>query len=157
MIADLYRRHVAALQGAFPTVTVADYPAVRLRVRVPAVLLMPPEITATDGDGTEQLLLDARFEAVVVLDQTTIDPHLTACELAAAVALNVHQGRRRGLAGAGEARVVRCSPDETRQDLFPHVVWSVEWTHSLALGESVWTGEGVPVTQIAIGDTVVYP
>lgn len=147
---------VGHLQGHFPTVpTVEEYPRLRRKITVPAILVELADLTALDPDlGTEQLRLTARLEARIILDQVPAPgippPDLAAMQLALAIAWAIHQLPRQP--GAGPVKAINIEPDQFRPDLAGYAAWRIEWTHEVWLGDSVWDVEpGEPPSEVWVG------
>jgi hypothetical protein len=43
--------------------------------------------------------------------------------------------------------------DAFEQELLGYLVWRVEWSHEIDLGESIWTDEGITPSQVFLGIT----
>lgn len=119
--------------------------------QLPACLLEMSEMEPTpDVDpGTEQLAVNARFEARLVLGFRTPKAKLEIRKLAAAFAVFLRLKRWPTLAnpavtlGTGPAEVTTIMADDFNPELDRYEVWRVEWLQELHLGTSIWKDEGV--------------
>lgn len=119
--------------------------------QLPACLLEMSEMEPTpDIDpGTEQLAVNARFEARLVIGFRTPKAKLEIRKLAAAFAVFLRLKRWPRLAnpavtlGTGPAEVTTIMPDDFNPELDRYEVWRVEWLQPLHLGTSIWKDEGV--------------
>lgn len=119
---------------------------------IPACLL---EITEFENEpaedpGTEQLAVNARFEARLIIGFKTPKAKLEIRKLATAFAAWVKFRKWPG-APSGEAQVIGIYEDHLDPALNQYEVWRVEWTQLLFLGSNVWLGEGVVPTTVMLG------
>lgn len=144
-----------AIRTRFPTLaTVEFYKQDRKVLDLPACLLEMSDLEPTSDPGTEQLAVLARFEARLVIgkSQGSYNPELEVRKLAAAFGVFC-KNQRWGIKGGavGPAEIASISEDPFSPDLDNYYVWAVEWVQEIFLGESVWDGEGVPITQVFLG------
>lgn len=152
MTTDLHNAIEQYLRAAFTPAelpTLEQYPELVKKIKAPAVLIEMDDLVPSEDPGTGELAMVARFVAYAVLERTP-KADLQAASLALAVALKVTQGGRFGQP-VGPAKVIRVARDEFKPELVGYAVWAAEWTHEILVGESVWDGVGVPVTQIMVG------
>lgn len=152
MTTDLHNAIETTLRAAFTVAelpTCEKYPELAKKIVSPAVLIELSELVPADDPGTGELALTARFSAYIVLQRSS-RAKLDAANLAAAVALNIYAASRFGQP-IGPAQISRVAPDEFKPELFGYVVWVVEWTHEIRVGESVWDGAGITPTEIYLG------
>ena len=118
---------------------------------LPACLLEMSEMDpAPDIDpGTEQLAVNARFEARVMLGFRTPKAKLEIRKLAAALAVFVrmkrwpHPTETGKTLPTGPAEVLAIMRDDFNPDLDRYEIWRVEWQQTIHLGTSVWNDDGV--------------
>lgn len=153
---DLNQLHdniVAAIAGQFPALqTVEAYreETERVTLRAPACLVELFELEAVDDQdhGTEQLPMMARFEARLIIGFREANAKREVRKLAAALAKFIRHQRWGLGANVAPAEVMGCYPDEFDPALDQYEVMRVEWQQVVYVGENVWTGEGVPVTEV---------
>lgn len=146
---------VDSLQSSFAAVpTVEEYPRLRKKLLVPALLVELADATSAADPGTDELALAVRIEARVVFDRAPTaagqNPDLAALHLATAVARTVYAAGRFGLA-VGPARDLRIEPDQFKPELAPYAVWLVTWSHEVRLGDNTWDATGVLPTEVWLG------
>jgi hypothetical protein len=158
MTTELHNAIEKHLRAAFTKAelpTCEQYPDLVKKISAPAVLIELDELIPSDDPGTGELALTARFVAYVVLQQTP-KAALQAANLAVMVALRVAEGGRFGQQ-VDPAKISRVGKAEFKPDLVGYAAWAVEWHHEIRVGESVWDGEGIPVTQITVGGVELLP
>ena len=149
----LHQAIVGAIRRKFPGLNMVEaYREDRASMLTPACLVELIEMEAADelDPGTEQLAVNAKFEARIVLGfrQGEHGAKLGIRQWAAELAVFVNQ-QRWGLP-VGAADVTGCWPDEFDSELGQYECWRVEWQQVIRLGASVWTDEGqVPEPYLA--------
>jgi len=136
---------VAAIKAQFSTLkTVEAYRLDRKNLPVPACLV---ELTELDGameidPGTEQLAVNARFEArfVIGFRQGANNPKLEVRKLAAAFAAFARLNRWG--CPIGPADVIGCYQDDFDPELDQFECWRVEWQQVIHLGDTIWKDDG---------------
>ncbi|WP_155419334.1 hypothetical protein [Chromobacterium subtsugae] len=119
-----------------PAVAVALYPALEDGMQLPMVALELDEFAPGIDPGNNQLGLVATMQARVILDPNLVDAELLIRQLAARVALEVHRAHGFGLESVAAAKIRRLVPDGfSRPELEGYLVWLVEWTHEVDIGE----------------------
>lgn len=146
---DAIEQHLRDSFTATELPTIEQYPDLAKKISVPAVLIELEDLTPADDPGTGELAMTARFAAYIILHQTP-KAGLQAANLAALIALRIVEGSRFGQP-VGSAKIVRVAPVDFKPQLFGYAAWSVEWTHEIRIGDSVWDGTGIPVTDIMVG------
>lgn len=156
---DLHEAIVRDIRAAFPALkTVEFYREESERKppepdQLPACLLELSEMEPSpeDDPGTEQLAVNARFEARVMIGFRTQKAKLEIRKLAAALAAWLRLRRwshptepaPRTLP-TGPAYVINIMPDDFEPELDRYEIWRVEWMQqTVHLGETVWTNDGV--------------
>ncbi len=153
MLTALHDAIIADLAATFPALpTCVAWPHLARKIRIPAVYIELVEMVPADDRGTEQLALTARFTAWIVFDRTAQDDHLQAANLAASVAHRIYKAGRFGQV-VGPAKITHIGADDFKPEFIGYTVWSVEWTHDLRLGESIWDGSGVLPVEVYLGIT----
>ena len=134
--------------------TCAAYPKLTRQVVIPAVLLDLDELVPEDyGNEVGDFML--RFVAYCIVDPTAAGAELAARNLAAEVAVRAQQEGDFGFEVETGVDVVRVGPDDFRAELEAYLVWSVEFTLGVNIGESVWSdqpADDISVTTITVGD-----
>jgi len=142
---------VAKLRAAMPDIPVitADAPPQTQRaLRVPAVYLEIDSIEPLQEAGDSRLLADLRWQARCLVDPNQPRADLLVRALAARVAVALHEIRR-PIAGHGHIRLVQATDDAFRPEVDGYVVWVVEFSIEIALGEL--EPPGIPPSEIYVG------
>lgn len=152
-LAALHQNIVAAIAAQFPALqTVEAYreEADRQTLRTPACLieLFEMEAEPSEDPGTEQLAMTARFEARLIISAREATAKVEVRKLAAALAKFILRKRWDLGPNVSPAEVTGCYPDEFDPRLDQYEVQRVEWAHLIMVGENVWSGEGVPITDV---------
>lgn len=157
---------VERIRSQFPALkTVQAYRLERKTLPTPACLIELMEMeTGQDADdpGTEQLAVNARFEARLILGFKTPQAKLEIRKLAAAVAAFARLNRWG--CPIGPANVIGAWPDDFDPELDQYECWRVEWVQVIHLGTSIWTDHGLPVGEpvfswapkIGVGNEAYY-
>lgn len=137
MIAQLQKTIETRLQAILaPAVGVALYPPLEDGMALPMVVLELDEFAPGTDPGNNQLALVATLQARVILDPNQEDAELRIRQLAARVALEVHRAHGFGLEYVAPAKIRRLVPDGfSRPELEGYLVWLVEWTHEIDIGD----------------------
>jgi len=142
---------VEKLRTAMPDVPVitADAPPQTQRaLRVPAVYLEIDSIEPLQEAGDTRLLADLRWQARCLVDPNQPRADLLVRALAARVAVALHEIRR-PIAGHGHIRLVNATDDAFRPEIDGYIVWVVEFSMELALGEL--EPPGITPSEIHVG------
>ncbi|MCD4505525.1 hypothetical protein LQR30_15610 [Chromobacterium piscinae] len=137
MIAQLQKTIETRLQEALtPAVAVELYPQLVDGMSLPRVALELDEFAPGTDPGNNQLALIATMQARVILDPNQEDAELLIRQLAARVALEVHRAYGFDLGYVAPAKIRRLVPDGfSRPELEGYLVWLVEWTHEIDIGD----------------------
>ncbi|MCK0743567.1 hypothetical protein [Chromohalobacter nigrandesensis] len=149
---SLHQAVLDAITAAFPAIkTVEDYPDDRQRIQVPAALVELTELAAVPDDdpGTGQLALEAQFELRYVLGWRGVNQGRAIRAQVAALAHFIHQ-QQWGLP-VEPARVAVCEPDEFSPELDQYLVWRIDWSQIVHIGENEWIDDGTPPTEVWVG------
>lgn len=119
-------------------------------IPLPAVLLEMPEFEPGSDDGTGRTALVARFEARVVVGSEQHEPEKQACLIATQLAVLL-RGQQWGLVGVEPAQLVQATQDWTKPELDGYIVWVVEWTQPINLGEEEWPWPDNPPATLVLG------
>jgi len=133
-LTDLHRAIESTLRAALPGVDVASYPDLAGRVSLPLVVLELSEFEPGTDPGTGELALEAIMQARLVMDPNQTDAELYCRQLAARLAVAVHQARS-FCQPVTPARIRQLGPDGFRADLDGYLVWLIEWQHELHIGD----------------------
>lgn len=150
-LGELHQAIEAAISAQFPSLKLVEFyreeeerkpPTVD---QLPACLLEMSEMEPTpDVDpGTEQLAVNARFEARVIIGFRTPRAKIEIRKLAGALATWINKNKRFHGLPTGPAEITAIMPDDFNPELDRYEVWRVEWLQPLHLGTSIWTDEGV--------------
>ncbi len=115
---------------------VGTMPDMLCRLDVPAVVIELPEFEPGEEPGTGETALVMRFEARVIIGAETADCEKLAAWSAAQLAILLRM-QHWGLE-VGPAQFERAGRDWSRPELDSYVVWAVEWTQEVHLGEQEW-------------------
>ena len=147
----LHAAIVADIQAQFTDIATVEFYRTEERkgLPLPAILLDLTELeNQPDIDpGTEQLAVTARFEAEIILGFRTANVQQAVRKLAGAFAAWLRKRHWTGVR-TGPAEVIGCYRDDFDPELDQYVVWRVEWTQVLHLGDTVWTNDGTIPTQV---------
>ena len=118
-------------------------------VPVPMVLLELAELEPGQDQGTGETSVVARFEARAIVGVEQDDCYWQAAFIASrlAVLLRLQTWRQE----VGPAEFVRAAQDFTRPELDGYVVWVVEWTQPLYLGDEEWPWPNQPPGSLMLG------
>lgn len=146
VVVDIHSAILDAIRAQFPDLrTVAAYHPERERLALPACLVELEELEASPDDdpGTEQLAVEARFCARLVIGfrHAPTPAKLEIRRLAAAFAAWARL-QRWGLP-VGPVEIIGAAPDDFSPELEQYECWRVEWKQTLHLGESVWQETGI--------------
>ena len=152
---DLDALHQAILddlRNQFPELkSVEDYPDHRQRVSVPAALLELTEMTPVQDEqsGTEQAVMDALFELRYIVGWRGDNQGRLIRRNVAALAQHIHHNRWGQT--IQPAQLVACEPDEFSPELDQYLVWRIDFTHQIFLGESVFLDDGTLPQEVYVG------
>lgn len=135
MIDALHDAIEQRLAGAFPLLDVQFYPNLGERVTLPLLALELSEFEPGTDPGTGELALIAIAQARLVVDPTDPDAERAVRQLAARVGAEVHRSTTFGVP-VTPAKIRQIGPDGFhRAELDGYLVWLIEWTHELDVGE----------------------
>jgi hypothetical protein len=147
---QLYQSVERHLTAHLPGVrSVAAWPSISDRVALPAVFIELAEIEPGTDIGTGETTLICKFEARIIVDP--IQPHhqRQAVQLATQLAVLL-RAQTWGLP-VEPAEFVQALQDWTRPELDGYVVWLVEWTQQVYLGQEEWPWPDEPPGSLWIG------
>lgn len=124
-------QHLPGLQ------TVATWPDIRERVRLPALFLEIAEFEPGTDPGTGRVGLDCRLEAYIIVAAEEPRTHHQAAQLATQLVVLL-RAQYWDLPDLDVAEFVQAGPDWTKPELDGYTVWKVEWTQQIYLGEEQW-------------------
>lgn len=141
----------ASIAAAFPSLGVVEaFRGNRRDLPVPACLIDLIELEPADNPGTEQLAAIAHIEASVIVGFRALDAKRQVAKLAAAIAHHA-QGQRWGLP-IEPATITAIAPSDFDPELDRFEVWSVEWSQTIHIGESIWNNDGTRPAEV-LGST----
>jgi hypothetical protein len=147
---QLYRAIEQHLKAHLPGVhAVTAWPNIKDRIALPAVFIELAEMEPGADIGTGQTTLVCKFEARIIVDPIRPQHCQQAAHLAAqlAVLLRVQTW---GLE-VEPAEFVQAMQDWTKPELDGYVVWSVEWTQQVYLGDEEWPWPDEPPGTLMLG------
>ncbi|KVE36757.1 hypothetical protein, partial [Burkholderia sp. TSV86] len=146
---------VAEIKARFPDLQTVEFYRTEERrggpdgLPLPAVLLDLSEFDPTPeiDPGTEQLAVNARFEAEIIFGfrKPTIKREIR--KFAAAFGAWLRLRRWTGVR-TGPAYVTSICRSDFNPELDQYEVWCVEWSQEIHLGNTVWTNDGSVPTQV---------
>lgn len=138
MLSALHSAIIAHLTAAVPGLALcAAYPVLTGGIVTPAVAVELSEFAPADIDEST-LGVTTRFTAFCLYDPNAPNAEIEVRNLAATVALRLHQGGNFGQDGVRAGRFVQAQPDAFRPDLDGYLVWAVEWEHDVILNGEPW-------------------
>ncbi len=151
---DLHQKICTMLKEEIPEIQTCEvYPTIYREIKAPAVFVELVSLEAGKDPGTEELALRARFEARVVVDGTVEDSSVVVRELAAEIARVVNRNTW-GVENISPGEFLSAEVDDFKPELDAYLVWLVEWTHELHIGESIWSEAGIIPHIISVGENV---
>jgi len=145
--ADALVEKLRAAMPDVPVITADAPPHTQRSLLVPAVYLEIDSIEPMQAAGDARLLADVRWQARCLADPNQPRAHLLVRALAARVAVALHDIRR-PVPGHGHIRLINAADDGFRPEMDGYLVWVVEFSMELALGEL--EPPGMPPAQIQV-------
>lgn len=149
---------VAQIKAAFPDFVTVEFDREEIdrdelkSEDLPAILLDLSEFENEDVEdrGTGQLAMRARVEARVIVCYRTARAKTAARTAAGTLSAWLRLRRFTGEnVWTQAAQVIGAYRDDFASDCDRYVVWRVEWTQVLQLGESIWQDGGVKPKKIS--------
>lgn len=137
---------------------VSFWPAIEGHIPLPAVFLDIAEIEPATEIGTGETTLTITFEARVIVDVIRDEHYQQAVHLATQLAVLL-RAQTWGLE-VEQAEFQRSTQDWTRPELDGYIVWLVEWTQVVYLGEKEWPWPDQPPGTLMVsvnGDDYIAP
>lgn len=151
---QLHAAMIAKLREKLPSIAnVDEYPVIKRKIQIPAVLVELSELTPGDDSGTGTTAFIGRFQARAIVDPNQTKAELVVRELAARVAVAVKH-ETWGIEVSAAEIVGDITEDSFKPDLDGYLVWLVEWTHQFELGDESWPYPDETGQTIMIG---IYP
>ncbi|WP_353275792.1 hypothetical protein [Wolbachia endosymbiont (group A) of Pipizella viduata] len=151
---DLHQKICTTLKEEIPAIQTCEiYPTIRRELVAPAVFVELSSLEPGKDPGTEELALRARFEARVVVDGTVEDSQVVVRSLAAEVARVVSKNTW-NVKNIAPGEFLSAEVDDFKPELDAYLVWLVEWTHELHIGQSMWLETGIIPHIISVGENV---
>lgn len=148
---------VADIKAQFPDIQTVEFYRTEergggVKLPLPAIIL---DLCEFDPDmekdpGTEQLYVNARFEAEIIFGFRTPQVKRQIRKFAAAFAAWLRLRRWNGVR-TGPAYVLGVQRSDFDPALDQYEVWSVEWSQPVHLGDTVWTNDGTLPTVVMAG------
>ncbi|SMG65601.1 conserved hypothetical protein [methanotrophic bacterial endosymbiont of Bathymodiolus sp.] len=132
-----------------------NYPRRMDEVTLPAVFVDLVELEPDTDPGTDELALITHWEVRVIVSesQKETDKIIRSLILSIMIWLFSHSWPQKNI---GRAQIKQAAPDHFSPELQGHIIWLIEWTHSIRVGDSVWYGKGVVPKQVFIGSNNAY-
>ncbi|SDU56661.1 hypothetical protein [Pseudomonas mandelii] len=147
---QLYRAIEQHLKAHLPGVhAVTAWPNIKDRIALPAVFIELAEMEPGLDIGTGQTSLICKFEARIIVDPIRPQYCQQAAHLAAQLAVLLRL-QTWGLE-VEPAEFVQAMQDWTKPELDGYVVWSVEWTQQVYLGDEEWPWPDEPPGSLLFG------
>lgn len=128
---------------------VGAYPALNRVIPFPSVIIELTDMEPGDDPGSGETALIAHFQARIVIDPTTANAELKVRELAAHVAIAItHEVWDLPIT---MSKLTRISETPSRPELEGYLIWTVEWSHELHLGELKWPYDDETGKQLQVG------
>ncbi|UJQ20822.1 hypothetical protein L2227_06685 [Wolbachia endosymbiont of Delia radicum] len=151
---DLHQKICTTLKEEIPVIQTCEvYPMIRREIIAPAVFVELVSLEPGKDPGTEELALRARFEARIVVDGTVEDSQVVVRSLAAEVARVVNKNTW-DVKNVSAGEFISAGGDDFKPELDAYLVWLVEWTHELHIGQSMWLETGIIPHIISVGENV---
>jgi hypothetical protein len=142
------------IKAQFPDLQLVEFYRTeeRAAVPLPAVIL---DLTEFEADpecdpGTEQLAVNARFEAEIIFGFNSPNVKREIRKFAAAFAAWLRLRRWTGIV-TDAAKVMGCYRDDFNPEFDQYEIWRVEWSQVMYLGTNTWTNDGTIPTQVMVG------
>lgn len=148
---EILRQAILEGIGELPGVQLCSaFPRRMDKVMLPAVFVDLVELEPGTDPGTDELALITHWEARVVVaeSQPDADEVIRSLVLAVMYWLFSHPWPQENI---GRASLKQAGPDHFAPELQGHVIWLIEWTHLIRIGDSVWDGSGVIPEQVFFG------
>jgi hypothetical protein len=123
--------------------TIATWPDIRDRVRLPALFLELGEVEPGTDPGTGLVGLVCRMEAYIIVAAELPRHHHQAAQLATQLAVLLRM-QHWELDDVEPAEFMQAGPDWTKPELDGYTVWKVDWTQTLYLGQEEWPWKAEP-------------
>ena len=149
---------VADIKAQFPDLQTVEFYRTEERkggrdgLPLPAIILDLSEFDP-DADidpGTEQLAVNARFEAEIIFGFRTPNVKREIRKFAAAFAAWLRLRHWTGVR-TGPAYVTSICRSDFNPELDQYEVWCVEWSQPIHLGNTVWTNDGSVPQEVFAG------
>lgn len=147
-IDDLTQAILTGLEAISDVVTAIEYLEDLTEIKTPAILLEEASFEMAEDDGTGRLPLQIKYIASVVISRINSTAEKQTRNLAIEVLKEVHSAQNRGIEGVELPDIQQAEPDPFEMSNQSgkgqgFEVWTVEWTHDVFIGASVWDETGV--------------
>lgn len=134
----LHDAMTATIKADMPDgVTVEAYPEMDNRFNLPAVFFGLSEFHPDSNVGTGETVLRGTFQAIILVDPVLPHASLQASWLAAKLSMLLH-AQYWDLDFVEGTKDVSARPDDSSPELASFLVWVVQWTQVMRVGEMVW-------------------
>lgn len=155
----LHTAMTATIKAAMPGVAhVEAFPDLEKTFHVPAIFFGMPAFSPGPDSGTGKTAIHGKFQALILVD--SVEPHapLQGMWLATRLA-SVLRGQYWGLDDVDATTDVRAELDGSNDALAAFVVWSVEWSQVIHVGDTAewpWPElQPLPVRALAPGEVEI--
>jgi hypothetical protein len=137
MFGEIYQKIGDELRRVFPKIPVYDaYPETKKIEKVPAIFFEMTDFEPEGDPMTGEMDFETRWEALAVLPPARGRQQVTARDVAARIALAIHN--QTFVDYARQARVIRCVDSRFDLAVAGYEVWSCEWAQLVRLGVNDW-------------------
>lgn len=134
----LHEVMTAKIKEALPAAAhVEAFPDLDKEFLLPAVFFGLTEFRVDDDDGTGKTILEGRFQACILVDSVLADAVLMAGWLAAQLA-KLLRSQYWDLDFVEGTENVSAEPDNSSPELASFMVWVVQWTQKIHVGDLEW-------------------
>lgn len=135
MFNDLYTEVEKKLSKVSAKIPVfSKFPETKTIDKIPSIFFEMTDFEPVNDPMTGELDFETRWEAAVIFSSSLEKAQIYARNVAARIALAVHQ--ENFVSNAGPARVLRCSDSDFDLKVSGFEVWAVEWAQTIRLGIS---------------------
>lgn len=135
---ELHDAMTTAISAAMPSVVrVEAFPDLEKSFDLPAVFFGLTEFRVAADNGTGQTILEGHFQACILVDPLQDDAEIKAGWIAAKLA-QVLRGQYWGLDFVESPEDVVAQPDNSSPELASFIVWGVQWSQKVYVGDLEW-------------------
>ena len=148
---ELHDAMTSTIRAGLPAVVrVEAFPDLEKGFDLPALFFGLTEFRVADDSGTGQTILDGRFQACILVDPLQDDAEIKAGWIAAKLA-QVLRGQYWGVDFVESTENVVAQPDDSSPELASFIVWVVQWTQKIHVGDLEWPWPDQPPGNLVWG------